>query len=158
MKGNPEVLKALNALLADEHGAAIQYGIHAERLDNLGFADAAKAARERQASEREHAAELLARIVFLEGDPATGATNVNVARDVSGILAADLASEMRAQQGYSRAIGLCFDKGDHVTRTLLEHIAAEEETHINYIEGLRTLMKQTAGNVGLLGVLEGAAD
>lgn len=158
MKGNQDVIKALNALLGDEYGAAIQYGTHAERWENLGFAEAAAVVRKRQASEQEHARELTARIVFLEGAPVSAATGVGLATEPATMLDADLASELRARNAYANAIKLCHDRGDPGTRVLLEHILAEEEEHVNYIEGQKALVKATAGNSGLLALIPEAGD
>ncbi|MBE2291267.1 MAG: bacterioferritin, partial [Xanthomonadaceae bacterium] len=69
MKGNPEVVECLKALLRGELAARDQYFLHSRRYEDQGL----KALHERMSHEMEeetgHADAILRRILFLEGDP-----------------------------------------------------------------------------------------
>ncbi len=69
MKGNKEVIEALNQALKLELGAVNQYWLHYRRLDDWGFFKLAKKERQELIEEMQHADKLITRIIFLEGLP-----------------------------------------------------------------------------------------
>ncbi|MBP1770751.1 MAG: bacterioferritin [Candidatus Aminicenantes bacterium] len=69
MKGDPKLIKTLNALLADELTAINQYMVHSEMCDNWGYDKLHKAIEKRAIDEMKHAEKLIGRILFLEGLP-----------------------------------------------------------------------------------------
>ncbi len=69
MKGNKEVIDALNFALKLELGAVNQYWLHYRRLDDWGYTKIAKKEREELIEEMHHADKLITRIIFLEGFP-----------------------------------------------------------------------------------------
>ncbi len=69
MKGNKEVIDALNFALKLELGAVNQYWLHYRRLDDWGYTKIAKKEREESIEEMHHADKLITRIIFLEGFP-----------------------------------------------------------------------------------------
>ena len=135
MKGNAKVITTLNGLLADELTAINQYLVHKGMADNWGYAKLSAYIETRIAAEREHAQELIDRILFLEGDPVTSTLNaINTGDDVQGGLFADLKSELMAVANYRKGIEVACEACDFTTRALLEHILGEEEEHVNGIE------------------------
>ena len=66
MKGNPEIIKSLNDLLAEELTAINQYMVHSEMCDNWGYEKLHKAIEKRAIQEMKHAEKHIARILFLE--------------------------------------------------------------------------------------------
>ena len=85
MTGNPDVLKALNALLADELTAINQYMVHSEMCDNWGYEVLHKAIEKRAVDEMHHAETLIARILFLEGSPTVSKLNtISIGKTVEG--------------------------------------------------------------------------
>ena len=147
MKGKPEVIEALNKLLADELAAANQYLAHYSALENWGYLALAALVKDRADDERHHAEELVARILELEGVPEVakiGEISFTVG-DLTTAMSFDLAAEARAITTYNAAVKLSADAGDNATRALLEHILTEENDHAQEIEGWQ-------GQIAVMGI------
>ena len=135
MKGNEKLLGTLNALLADELTAIMQYMVHSEMCDNWGYARLHQKIEGRARQEMKHAEQLIARIIFLEGTPKVDELNkIQIGADVAKQLAADLKSEHGAVRVYNEAIHLADKVGDAATRTLLEEILHDEDAHVDWLE------------------------
>lgn len=143
MKGNAEVIKTLNGLLADEYTAVHQYETHEGMAANIGYKRLSEYIGKRKEGELEHIKELTARILFLEGKPIADKLNeVNVHEGVLDALEADSLSEQSAIDAYRKAIGVACEAQDFGTRALLEHILTEEEEHLHGAEQLLTQASQ----------------
>jgi bacterioferritin len=143
MKGNDQLIKALNGLLADELTAINQYVVHAEMAENWGYRKLKKAVRVRSITEMKHTEKLIERILFLEGAPIVGELNkIHIGADVPQQCANDLASEMTAVAGYNSAVKLATEVGDNATREILEEILKDEDGHVNEIEEQLDQIKQ----------------
>lgn len=143
MKGNPEILKTLDTLLADELTAINQYMVHSEMCDNWGYDRLHERIEKRAIQEMVHAEKLIGRILFLEGIPTVSRLNpINIGKDVPAQLESDLASETRALSAYNEGIRLADKVGDAVTRELLEHIVKEEDEHVDWLEEQRDQIQQ----------------
>lgn len=135
MKGDPKVIAKLNELLASEHAAIVQYSTHARMMANWGYDKLAEYITERTNQEREHAQELIDRILFLEGVPLfENIDAVNVGSTVLEMFPNDQTSEITAINAYTEGIELAVAEKDYTTRALLEHILGEEQKHLNDIE------------------------
>lgn len=135
MKVNPIIITTLNNLLASEHAAYVQYTTHAQMCKNWGYFKLAEYLTKRADDEKEHALELIDRILFLEGKPFfTGIDPVDVGNTVGEMFPVDKDSELKAIADYVEAITLAVENKDFGTRKLLEHILEEEEVHLNDIE------------------------
>jgi bacterioferritin len=135
MKGHDKVIKALNALLADELTAISQYMVHSEMCDNWGYARLHEFTEKRAIDEMKHAEKLIARILFLEGMPIVSKLNpMHIEPDVPKQLDSDRLAEDGAIKAYNAAIKLCTELGDNGTRELLEDILEDEERHIDDLE------------------------
>jgi len=135
MKGSPVVIAYLNTLLASEHSAIVQYSIHARMALNFGYSKLADYITDRMNQEREHAQELIDRILFLEGVPMfENMDAVNVGSTVLEMFPNDQTSEVTAINLYTEGIAIAVVEKDFTTRALLEHILGEEEKHLNDIE------------------------
>lgn len=135
MKGDPRVIAKLNSLLASEHSAIVQYSTHARMVANWGYGKLVEYITERMNQEREHAQELIDRILFLEGVPLfQGIDPVNVGGTVLEMFPNDQTSEITAINAYTEGIELAASEKDYTTRALLEHILGEEQKHLNDIE------------------------
>lgn len=135
MKVSGEIINMLNARLAEEHAAFVQYTTHSAMCANNGYKKLAAYIKERAEQEREHAQELIDRILFLEGTPIFEiVAPVTVGKDVVEMFPLDQTSEVNAIAGYAEGINLCVANNDFGTRKLLEHILEEEEAHLNAIE------------------------
>ncbi len=135
MKGNQQVIDALNFLLSDELTAISQYMVHAEMCANWGYKELAEHTEKRAIEEMKHAEKHIGRIIFLEGKPIVSNLNkINIGADVPAILKYDHAAEVGAIKGYNERIKLCTEMADNGTREILEDILGDEEAHIDWIE------------------------
>ena len=135
MKGNEELIRKLDDLLADELTAINQYIVHSEMCANWGYDRLHESIEKRAIDEMKHAEKLIARVLFLEGKPTVSKLNaVHIGEDVPKQLHSDLAAETRAVQDYNEAIHLADKVGDAATRTLLEEILRDEDAHVDWLE------------------------
>jgi bacterioferritin len=143
MKGHPEVIKALNELLAEELTAINQYVVHAEMCENWGYGRLHKAIGKISIDEMKHAEKLIARILFLEGTPTVSKLNaLKIGSDVKAIIENDLGSEHEAIATYNNAIELSGRLLDDGTKQLLTSILADEERHVEFHEAHRDQIQQ----------------
>ncbi len=143
MKGKPEVLKVLSAMLKEELGAISQYMLHAEMCGNWGYKRLYAHIKKEAINEMKHAEKLIERILFLEGLPnLADLPKLNIGKDVKEQLENDLALEKSAVAEYNGAISTCEKLGDFGSAELLEEILAEEEEHVDFIESQLTLIEE----------------
>lgn len=135
MKGNEEVINALNDVLTAELTAINQYFIHHKMCANWGYKRLSHKKREESIEEMKHADKVIERILFLDGVPNMQRLSpVKVGEDAVEQHELDLALEMDAVVRLNQAIALAVSKHDNGTRDLLEHILKEEEESIDWHE------------------------
>ena len=135
MKGNKEVIEALNEVLAGELVAINQYFLHAKMCENWGFMVLAKKIRAESIDEMRHADQLVSRILFLEGLPNLQRLDkLHIGETVPEQLKSDLALEHEALKRLRAGIATCRDKADRTSQDLLSAILAAEEAHVDWIE------------------------
>ena len=150
MKGNAALIDHLNKNLVDEFSASQQYLLHSYIADNWGYSKLASYLKERSDEEREHATELMDRILFLEGKPVVNKLlNVNTSYDIKQQFDLDLAAELGAVKSYNEAIKKAVEVGDNSTRSLLEEILNDEIKHIDKIEDYQAQIKQLTYQIWL---------
>ncbi|MBM7867932.1 bacterioferritin [Heliobacterium gestii] len=138
MKGNPQLIQALNELLADELSAINQYMVHSEMCANWGYVKLHEQYERRAIDEMKHAEKLIARILFLEGTPIVSSLKaIHIGADVVKQLDSDHTAESGAIAAYNAAIKLAGEVNDFATREMLEHILNDEDQHIDKIEELQ---------------------
>lgn len=143
MKGNDQILKQLNARLADELTAINQYMVHAEMCDNWGYKKLEEAIEKRAIQEMKHAEKLIARILYLEGTPIVSTLNkIYIGASVEQQLKNDWQAEADAIKAYNEDIKLSAELGDNGTKDLLESLLKDEEGHIDWIEAQLDQIKQ----------------
>ena len=143
MKGNTQLLAALNGLLADELGAISQYMVHSEILENWGYGKLGKMLEKRAITEMKHAEKLIGRILFLEGVPIVDKLSpIHIGSDVPKQFDNDLAAEMGAVKSYNAAIKLAVDVADNATKELLDAILKDEDDHVDEIETQQDQVRQ----------------
>lgn len=143
MKGNVQLLKALNGLLADELGAINQYMVHAEMVENWGYMKLGKMIQSRAVTEMKHAEKLIGRILFLEGTPVVSKlSDIHIGADVPKQFNNDLDAEMGAVKSYNAAIKLAQEVADNATKELLDAILKDEDAHVDEIEAQQDQIKQ----------------
>jgi len=143
MKGNSKIIETLNTLLADELTAINQYMVHSEMCANWGYERLHHAVEKRAIDEMKHAEKLIARILFLEGQPIVNQLKaIHVGPDVPAQHKNDWNAEEGAVQAYNDGIRLAREAGDNGSRELLESILKDEEDHIDWLEVQLDQIKQ----------------
>jgi bacterioferritin len=143
MKGNEEIIKRLNVLLADELTAIGQYMVHSEMCANWGYGKLHNAIKARAMGEMKHAEKLIERILFLEGSPdVSGMHKVVIGKDVEEQFRNDRDAETVANKAYNDGIRLCYELGDNGTMELLQSILTDEEKYLDWLETQLSLIKQ----------------
>ena len=143
MKGDTDIIAAVNDVLTNELTAINQYFLHAKMVEHFGFKKLAKKIYEESIEEMKHAEKLIDRVLFLDGLPNLQRLGkLQIGETVPEMFQSDLALEIRGRDDLKRAIDLCLDKKDHGTREVLEHILGESEEHIDWLESQLEAMNQ----------------
>ena len=143
MKGDPEVIEALNAVLTAELTAINQYFIHHKMCENWGYKALSRKKYEESIEEMKHADGVIERILYFDGVPNMQRLNpVRVGEDPVEQHKLDLALEVEAVDRLNKAIALCREKGDNGSRHLLEEILVSEEEGIDWLEAQLHLVEE----------------
>ena len=143
MKGNANVIKKLNELLAEELTAINQYMVHSEMCDNWGYQKLHKAIEKQAIDEMRHAEWLIGRILFLEGSPTVSKLNrISIGKSVKDMVLNDYEAEIGAVKAYNAAIKMAAEAGDNGSRDLLTKILKDEEAHVDWGEVQRDQIQQ----------------
>jgi bacterioferritin len=143
MRGDQKAIEYLNRALRHELAAVNQYWLHYRILDNWGYKDFAKTWRAESIEEMHHADQLVARILFLDGQPNMQSLDpLRIGKTVKEILECDLAAELHARELYLEAARYCDEVNDRVSKILFESLTADEEKHIDFLEAQLTLVEQ----------------
>ncbi len=135
MKGDPQVIEALNRALTVELTAINQYFCQAKMCKNWGYMKLARKHYEESMGEMKHAEMLIDRILFLEGVPEIARYDViRVGTDVKEQFENDLQLEMKGVKHYNETIELCAKLKDNGSRELIEPILVESEEHVDWLE------------------------
>ena len=135
MKGEPQILEALNRALTVELTAINQYFIQAKMCKNWGYLKLYKKHYEESLGEMKHADKLIDRILFLEGVPEIARYDViRVGTNVKEQFEFDLALEMTGAKHYNAVIELCMKLKDNASRELVAPILVESEEHVDWLE------------------------
>jgi len=129
-------LQSLNETLKAELTAIQQYLLHAKVCQNWGYLRLAEYNRQESAEELAHAEALIDRILFLRGRPnMTDLSPIKECNDVKEQLESDLALEMDALARLNTAVRVATEAGDNASRQLFDKILADEDHHVDYLEG-----------------------
>ncbi|BCV59174.1 MULTISPECIES: bacterioferritin [Shewanella] len=136
MKGHQQVIDVLNKLLTGELSAMDQYFVHAHMYEDWGLNELYERIKHESDDEREHAAKLIARILFLEGIPDVASRDaLTIGKNVQEMLHNDLQYEYKVAANLREAITLCEQLKDYQSRELLELLLEEtEDDHMYWLE------------------------
>ncbi|NVJ92008.1 MAG: bacterioferritin [Methylocystaceae bacterium] len=133
MKGNKKVIDALNGLLTHEMSAADQYFIHSRMYHDWGMDELFERLKHEQQEELDHAAQLVERILFLEGFPdVTSRVALDIGKDVLSMMKSDLAYELSVVKELKKVIALCEKEKDYVSRQILVGLLDDTEWDHTY--------------------------
>ena len=156
MKGNTEVIRILNEFLADELTAINQYMVHSEMCANWEYKRLHEAVEKRAIDEMKHAEKLIARIIFLEGQPTvSNLKKISIGADVEAQLKNDWEAEAGAIKAYNDGIRLCLEVGDNGSRELIDANLKDEEAHLDWLEAQLDQIRQMGVQNYILGQIEG---
>ncbi len=134
MKGNQEVIDALNAALHLELTAINLYFVQAKMFDKWGYRKLGAKQYSEAIEEMRHAETEIKRILFLEGTPIARTEQVTLGADVQVMFQTNLELEMKGVEAYNQGIATCLKVGDAGSREVLEHILLETEQHVEWLE------------------------
>jgi bacterioferritin len=142
MKGDPQVIDALNRALTVELTAINQYFCQAKMCKNWGYFRLANKHREESMGEMKHAEILIDRILFLEGVPEIARYDViRVGTNIKEQFENDLQLEMGGVRHYNATVDLCIRLKDGGTRDIIEPILTESEEHVDWLETQLSLIE-----------------
>ena len=135
MKGNEEVIEALNAGLTIELTAINLYFINSKMCSDWGLHRLDKHFYDESIEEMKHADEVIERILYLEGTPEIGRYDViKVGATPLAQIENSYELEKKGVATYNEAIALCVQKKDNGTKELMERMVVESEESIDWAE------------------------
>ena len=135
MKGDPQAIGHLQAQLKNELTAINQYFVHYRMFKHWGFDRMAKKEYEESIGETKHADALMERLFTLDALPnAQAMGKLLIGETQVEALGCDLQSERAAQATLKDAIAAAEAARDYVSRELFQHILADTEEHIDFLE------------------------
>jgi bacterioferritin len=135
MKGDPNIIRLLNAQLTNELTAVNQYFLHARMYRHWGFAKLGKKEYDESIGEMKHADKLIDRILMLDGLPNLQALHkLLIGESTQEMLECDLKLERAAQVTVKDGIAACEMAADYVSRDLFLEILEDTEEHIEWLE------------------------
>lgn len=144
MQGNPRVLTCLGEALKAELTAINQYFLHSKMCENWGYFRLGQYYRKESIEEMVHAEKLMNRILFLDGMPnMTDIGPIHIGKNVKAQFENDLKLEMDAVRHLNASIKIAVEVGDNASRALFEQILADEEEHVDHIEGVLHAIEET---------------
>ena len=121
MHGNEKVIEQLNAALASELTAIVQYMVQSETCQNWGYVRIGDFLKRRAIEEMGHAEGLIERIVFLDAAPKVDvALTPKIGANVQQQLEGDLKDEEDAVRQYNSAMNVCAEAGDNGSGDLFQ--------------------------------------
>ncbi|CAM4368114.1 MULTISPECIES: bacterioferritin [Pseudoalteromonas] len=142
MKGNKEVIVALNKVLANELVGINQYFLHARMFKDFGFSQLDKADYKVSIQKMKNADRLIERILFLEGLPnLQDLGRLKIGENSAEMIDCNMAFEQASLVDLQAAIKLCEEKQDYISREALDKIQNEQEEQIDWLETQQHLIK-----------------
>ncbi|MEP2652261.1 MAG: bacterioferritin [Paraglaciecola sp.] len=135
MKGDKQVISALNEVLTFELTSINQYFLHAKMYKNWGFENLSKRTYKKSIKDMKQADELIERVLFLEGIPNLQLLGkLMIGEETTEMLSCDMTFQQSQIPLLKKAVSLCEELQDFVSRDLFEELLKYEEDHIDWIE------------------------
>jgi len=135
MKGNQQIIDALNRALTIELTAINQYFCQSKMCKNWGFMRLAAKHWEESIGEMKHADKIIERILFLDGVPEIARYDViRVGADIKEQFENDLKLETGGVTAYNELVNLAIQLKDNGSHALALEILVESEEHVDWLE------------------------
>ena len=143
MKGDPAIIRTLNAVLTNELTAVNQYFLHARMFESWGLRHLGQVIYDESIGEMKHADKLIKRILFLDGLPnMQDLHKLKIGEHAIECLRADLDLELGGRTAQLAGIAQCEAAQDYVSRQILMEILSDTEEHIDFLENQFQLIEQ----------------
>jgi len=143
MKGDPAIIRTLNAVLTNELTAVNQYFLHARMFESWGLKHLGQIIYDESIGEMKHADMLMKRILFLDGLPnLQDLHKLKIGENAFECLGADLQLELGGRDTLIPGVAQCEAAKDYVSRDLLMRILNDTEEHIDFLEAQHKLIEQ----------------
>lgn len=141
MQSDKSILRALNEVLGQSLIGINQYFLHARIAKNWGLEELNEKLYHQSIHEMKWADDLIERILMLEGLPNLQELGkLLIGEDVVEIIECDLRLETQKLAITKKAIALCEEKQDFVSRNLLTKINDGQEEYIDWLETQQELI------------------
>lgn len=144
MKGNPDVIARLNAVLKNELISINQAFLHSRMFNDWGMEEIGKREYKKSIMDMKQADKLIERVLFLEGLPnLQDLGKLRIGEDTEDILSCETKLSHQCIDELRGAIALCESTGDFVSRDLLDGILEDEEEFLDWLETQAGLIERT---------------
>lgn len=134
MKGNPQVIKALQAAAAQEAQLHLQQRLDHRSLKFMGVKKVSKKIQGMAESSHDFLRYVVERVLFLEGDPSYQIGKISEQSSVTTLLQNELALHMAIVQPYEAAVQTAMKALDDTSRNLFEHLLKWHQKQIGWLE------------------------
>jgi len=143
MHGDKKVIEELNAALASELTAIVQYMVQSETCQHWGYVRIGDYLKKRAIEEMGHAEGLIERIVSLDATPKVDvALTPKIGANVQQQLEGDLKDEEDAVHQYNSAMSICAEAGDNGSGDLFQSMLKDEEGHAAFLDAQLHCIKE----------------